>query len=115
MGTAILGAMVRTFLLLGFLASQLAGGQLACCRPPDQVVNSPIPPLREPVQRKSARPVAKPPLEQGILFPIPPAKSSVVKPRAEVAADEPARGPEDYTEPTEIWNSPDMAARRENT
>jgi hypothetical protein len=110
--------MVRAFLLPVIFASQLAVGQLASGRSPDEVVNSPIPPLEEQVQRKAAQNAVKAPVEQRILFPIPPAPRTLAKPnnvtaREDATENEKPRSPQDYlTEQTDIWNSPAMREAR---
>lgn len=105
--------MVRTFLSLGLLASQLAVSQLAFCRPPDQVVNSPIPPLKEPAPRRATQQVARQPIADRILPPLTLQPKPVLDPQNDTAPKEAPRGPEDYlTEQTEIWNSPAMREAR---
>lgn len=106
--------MVRNFLALMLLASQLAVASVAYCRPPDQVVNSPIPPLKEPAPRRATRPVAKAPNVDRTLPPLPPQQPAGAKPQADVATKDNARRPDDYlTQQTDIWNSPVMREARQ--
>lgn len=106
--------MVRNFLTLVLLASQLAVASVGFCRPPDQVVNSPIPPLKEPAPRRATRPVAKDSIAERILPPLPPQQPADANPRVGVRAKEDARRPEDYlTQQTDIWNSPAMREARQ--
>ena len=44
--------MLRIFLSLSIVAAQLIAADVGFSRPPDEVVNSPIPPIKAPVQRK---------------------------------------------------------------
>jgi len=47
--------MARALICLAIVALQIAAGQEACCRPPDKVAHSPIPPLEQPKLRSASR------------------------------------------------------------
>jgi hypothetical protein len=105
--------MVRFHHLLLAFSLSLVVCQLAYGRSPDQVVNSPIPPLKEPAARQSVRSRAIRPRNDRILPSLPLPKRVVIKPRNSAPTEEATRVPEDYlTEQTEIWNSPAMGEAR---
>jgi hypothetical protein len=102
--------MDRFYQSLLALILPLAVSQSVFCRSPDQVVNSPIPPLQEPIATRSTAPITR---NDRILSSLPLPKPVAVKPRDNAPAEQAARTPEDYlTEQTEIWNSSAMGEAR---
>lgn len=124
--------MPRALLCLAIVAVQLAARQEACCRPPDEVAYSLIPPLKQPLHRRSTRvarvglvPTGTGRIHERVWSPIPPAASATsfdvnMRPRATPSPqrDSSSANVEDDSatnhsaEQLEIWNSPEMLEAR---
>ena len=105
--------MVRTLLCLAIVASQLAVEQVACCRPPDEVANSPIPPLQEPTPRRITRTFHNTP--SASLLPFPTAAPTAHQQLGTVSPqrDFGIANTEQYAaERLEIWESSEMREAR---
>ena len=124
--------MTRVLLGLAIVAVQLAARQEACCRPPDKVAHSPIPPLKQTQPRGATRVARASPVPTGtgltherVWKPIPPAASARLfdaRLRSQITRSQPRDTGSAHAEDNsaandgaaskEIWNSSEMLAAR---
>lgn len=123
--------MRRALLCVAIVAVQLAAGQGAWCRAPDEVAFSPVPPLEQTLQQRATRaaagnllPTGVGPAHERVLLPPPAASAKSVDFNSRPQMPCPQQGDtegahvEGYSlrssnsQQLEIWNSPDMLEAR---